>query len=120
MVSREGVHTLARFSFFTVASRLKANAPESIGVLQTNLRQMENRLNDRGTGILELAAIFERTEQKREKDETGKARAEEVLRRVQEGGDVDKDLRVLYWNDPEDLAEKLKATIVSDMEPILG
>ena len=39
-----------------------------------------------------------------------------MLRRVQEGGDVDKDLRVVYWSDPEDLAQKLKTTIIADMQ----
>jgi exodeoxyribonuclease V alpha subunit len=81
---------------------------------------MENRLNDRGTGILQLASLFERRRQTERKDEEKKAQAEEMLARVQEGGDVDKDLRVLYWNTPEDLAEKLKAGMVSDMEADTG
>jgi exodeoxyribonuclease V alpha subunit len=112
---------IGRGRFFAdVIDWLNDGAPESIGILQTNLRQMENRLNDRGTGILQLASLFERRRQTERKDEEKKAQAEEMLARVQEGGDVDKDLRVLYWNTPEDLAEKLKAGMVSDMEADTG
>jgi hypothetical protein len=38
------------------------------------------------------------------------------LRNVQEGGDVYPDLRVIYWNGPDDLAEKVRRTIISDLE----
>lgn len=108
---------IGRGRFFAdVIDWINDGAPESMGILQTNLRQMENRLNDRGTGILQLASLFERAGQTERKDQEKKARAEEMLARVQEGGDVDKDLRVLYWSTPEDLAEMLKASIISDME----
>ena len=112
---------IGRGRFFAdVIDWLDDGASESIGILQTNLRQMENRLNDRGTGILQLASLFERRGQTERKDEDKKAQAEQMLARVQEGGDVDKDLRVLYWNTPEDLVEKLKAGIVFDMEADTG
>lgn len=31
---------------------------------------------------------------------------EQILRRVQEGGDIDRDLRVIYWNDYNDLDQR--------------
>ncbi len=94
--------------------------PESVGFLETNIRQMENRLKGEGTGILELASLYMRTRQTPEKDEGAQAHAEEILRRVQEGGDIDKDLRVMYWKDPDELAQKLTETIVADMEKDTG
>jgi len=87
---------------------------ESVGTLRTNIRQMENRLQDEGTGILDLASIYVR-KSAAAADQNGTA-AEEMLRRVQEGGDVDKDLRVCYWRDPDDLASQLTTMIVTDME----
>lgn len=84
--------------------------PSSVGLLTTNIRQMENRLRGDGTGILELASLYTRTKQTPEKDEVAKDDAEDILRRVQEGGDVDKDLRVVYWKDADELAQKLTST----------
>src|SRR5205807_7935593 len=43
------------------------------------------------------------------------AAAEDLLRRVQASGDVDKDLRVLYWQQPEDLATLLLERMTADM-----
>src|SRR5260370_41785428 len=74
---------------------LQESSPESVGFLETNIRQMENRLKGEGTGILELASLYMRTRQTPEKDEGVQAYVEEILRRVQEGGDIDKDLRVI-------------------------
>lgn len=94
--------------------------PSSIGLLTTNIRQMENRLKGEGTAILELASLYMRTKQTTEKDEVAKGHAEDILRRVQEGGDIDKDLRVVYWKDPDELAQQLVSTIVADMEQDTG
>jgi hypothetical protein len=43
------------------------------------------------------------------------AKAEVILRRVQEGGDVDRDLRVRYWRGGEDLRFQLTELLVSDI-----
>ena len=94
--------------------------PESVGFLKTNIRQMENRLKGEGTGILELATLYMRTRQTTQKEEGTQANAEDILRRVQEGGDIDKDLRVIYWKGPDELAQKLTDTIVADMEKDTG
>ena len=67
-----------------------------------NLRQMENRAQGDGTGIIDLAGLYRRQALADEKDEDKESAAEDLLRRVQESGDVDKDLRVLYWQDPEE------------------
>ena len=56
---------------------------------------MENRVSDRGAGILELASVYKRAGMEEDDDEESKAAAEELLKRIQEGGDIDKDLRVV-------------------------
>lgn len=91
-----------------------------MGILDVNIRQMENRLEDRGTGILDLASIYLRAESLKDQSRDSKAKAEQVLGRLQEGGDVDKDLRVLYWRDPEGLKNQLIASVVADLEKDSG
>ncbi len=99
---------------------LQEYSPESVGFLTTNIRQMENRLKGEGTSILDLASLYVRTKLTTEKDEVAKSDAEDILRRVQEGGDIDKDLRIIFWKDPDELAQKLTDTIVKDMEKDTG
>ena len=106
--------------FADIIDWLQEYSPESVGYLTTNIRQMENRLIGEGTGILELASLYVRTKQTVEKDEADQMRVEEVLQKVQEGGDVDKDLRILYWKTPTELEQKLVETIVADMEQDTG
>jgi hypothetical protein len=43
-----------------------------------------------------------------------------MLTKVVEGGDVSGDLRILYWNTPEDLEKVLLDTIVKDLETDSG
>lgn len=99
---------------------LAEQMPESVGRLTINVRQMENRITGKGTSILDLASIYVRTSQADQKDSAEKHRVEAILSRVQEGGDVDKDLRVIYWREPDDLAEALIKTMIADMEADTG
>jgi ATP-dependent exoDNAse (exonuclease V) alpha subunit len=95
---------------------LEAN-PDSLGMLQINLRQMKNHITGQGTAITELAGLYVRSKQPEiQKDGEAEARVENMLQRIQEGGDIDKDLRVLYWRDTDELERKLVETIVVDME----
>jgi exodeoxyribonuclease V alpha subunit len=102
--------------FADIIDWLQKNQPECVGVLETNIRQMENRLNDKGTGILDLASLYIRSKNIENKDEVKRINAELMLKRVQEGGDIDKDLRIVYWNKPEELHELLINTMIHDME----
>lgn len=102
--------------FAEIISYLKRHQPESYAELKVNIRQMENRVFDRGDAILELASVYQRAGIENEDDEETKAAAEELLKRVQEGGDVDKDLRVVFWNEPETLSDVLIEEMVRDMK----
>ena len=106
--------------FADIIDYLRQNEPDSLATLKDNLRLLENRTAGRGTGILDLAAGYIREGLAEEKDEESQSAAEEVLRKVQEGGDVDRDLRVIYWNKAEELPGLLISQITKDMEQDTG
>jgi len=93
---------------------------------------MEQRLAGAGTALLDLAGLYVRASSTRavaapagrqDADEAVRiadARAQEILRRVQQGGDVDPSLRVEFWSTGEELAEKLVAAIERDMQEDTG
>lgn len=106
--------------FTDIVDWLSEQNSESIGILKTNLRQMENRLEDKGTGILDLANIYLREKTAYSDKPHQKSQAESILTKLQEGGDIDKDLRILYWKNSEELKSKLREAIVSDLEVDTG
>ena len=90
---------------------LRKEYPENVGELKHNIRQMENQINNRGTGIVELAEILIQEKQ----NNIEKSRRETVLRKAQEGGEIDKDLIVHYWQNVCDLDELIKKELLSDL-----
>jgi hypothetical protein len=109
--------------FADIIDWLRTHHPDSIGELTVNLRQMENRVGDRGTGILDLAALYVRAKDADVKDEEEQLRAEEMFQRLQDlpaDGSVDKDLRILFWRSADDLLDKLVSRIIADMEEDSG
>jgi exodeoxyribonuclease V alpha subunit len=109
--------------FADIIDWLRNNHPASIGELTVNLRQMENRLTGRGTGILDLASVYIHNPNRDQKNEGESIRAEQMLQRLQDlppDGTVDKDLRIIYWNNSDDLLNKLLGRIIADMEEDTG
>jgi len=86
----------------------------SIARLGQNLRQMENRVEGNGTAILGLANLFVGGAA-RDDGEATSVEAEELLSAIHKGGKVDEDLRVVYWDAPEDLSSQLINTIEAEM-----
>lgn len=105
--------------FADIIEWLNQHNPDSIGILRENIRQRENKLKGKGTGILDLASIYIRENVISDKPEH-KCKVEELLKRMQEGDDVDKDLRVLYWKNADELEKLIIDTIISDMEKRVG
>jgi exodeoxyribonuclease V alpha subunit len=99
---------------------LRVEQPEAIGELKTNMRQIINRLTGKGTGIIDLASIFMRTDPTLPQNEEDQVNEDEMLEKVQSGGEISGDLRILYWNTTEDLEKLLIDTIVHDMEADTG
>jgi len=94
--------------------------PENVGILKTNIRQLLNLITNKGTGILELASLYIRKQYEEVKDNKFKFDTEKLFRKIQEGGDIDNDLRVLYWNGLDELQEKLINIIINDLESDTG
>ena len=95
---------------------LRHEIPEHVGELTTNVRQLRNRLTGQGISLLKLASLYLRRELADEKSADRDAQEDEILWQVQEGGDIDGDLRALYWQTTDDLEQLLVKTIVADME----
>ena len=111
--------------FADVIDYLRQHQTESIAVLEDNLRLLLNRAEGHGTAILELANAYLRADALSDsEEETRSLKSEEILRRIQAGGSedgtVDKDLRVIYWNEPEELAGLLIEQITEDLEEATG
>jgi len=62
-----------------------------VGLLKINVRQLVNRLSGKGTGILDLASIYLRESNRLENKYENKFEVEEILKKVQEGGEIDKE-----------------------------
>jgi hypothetical protein len=93
----------------------------AVGELSINVRQMENRALGQGTAILDLAnAYLRRLPDAESGSDAESADAEKILKRVQEGGDVDKDLRVTYWRGGDDLHRQLTDLFVGDVAADTG
>ena len=99
---------------------LEAESPESVGRLSANMRQLENKITGQGTGIVELADLFVRSQSLDPEAPQKRAGAERMLAKVQQGGDVDSDLRVLFWRDADELERLLVETTVADAEADTG
>lgn len=93
---------------------LSKEATPCVAKLEHNLRQLENEVAGNGTAILRLANLF--IAQRAGSDgEATTPEAEKLLTQVHRGGDVDTDLRVVYWNDAQRLATQLVETIEKEM-----
>lgn len=89
--------------------------PEHLAELKDNLRQMLNRVHGKGNGILELANCFINSTVKVEESPEEKAEREGLIQRLHEGGKIDKDLCVEYWDDAESVAPQIIKKITDDL-----
>lgn len=100
--------------------------PNNVGVLTENIRQLVNKVEGNGCGILDLAELFIQEKQSDMSDSVVtdelKCKKELLFTEVMENGngDVDKDLAVYFWNGQEDLEKVLHDVLVHDMEGITG
>lgn len=85
-----------------------------IARLGHNLRQMENKVDGRGTAILGVADLFVEKDPNDE-DAATSIDEEALVAKIHKGGDVDADLKVVFWSDPVALSGLLVRTIESEM-----
>ena len=96
--------------FADVIKWLSASHPANLGRLTRNLRQLLNKVHSKGTSIVALSELFIVDDEDKSADgsENSTRPDQEVLiSRIHAGGVIDRDLDVIYWNKPEDLAEIL-------------
>ncbi len=101
--------------FADIIEFVNMQAPESIATLKHNLRQLKGRLTGGATGIIDLAQCYLHDPREGPKNEDITTAAEQMLQRVQRGGDVALDLRVIYWQDQADLSRILLDQMASDL-----
>ena len=105
---------------------LKKEHPENVGVLSENIRQLVNRVEGNGCGILDLAELFIQEKQ----SDMNNASVADALKQKKEilfskilengNGDIDKDLAVYFWKEQEDLEKILRDVLIHDMESMTG
>lgn len=104
--------------FADVVKWLAADHAESLGRLKRNLRQLLNRVRGDGTAIVSLSELFlvdDDDKSTNGSDTTTRADQEDLIGRIHAGGAVDRDLDVIYWNEPEELARILMEAVESRM-----
>jgi hypothetical protein len=100
--------------FSDIIGYIQKTYPENYGELNINVRQMENRTLNKGTGILDLASLYT---QKNANQEESRQQMEILLKQIQESDeDVFKDLRIVTWKNTDELEEKLTTMIEKDLE----
>jgi hypothetical protein len=90
---------------------LRQEYPENVGELKHNIRQMKNLVENHCTGIVDLAEILIQEKQ----SDIEKSARETVLRKIQAGDEVDKDLFVRYWQTADDLDELIKQELIRNL-----
>ena len=85
---------------------------EAYGYLKLNMRQMENRIDGKGTGIIDLASMYMQSIDDNSKN---KSDFEAILNNINEEGELDKDVRVSIWENEEHLEKLLIEDLQNDM-----
>lgn len=99
--------------FSDIISFLTQTFPENYGKLHINIRQMENKSLGKGTGILDLASLYIQENS----HDNSKQKREDLLRLIHNSEeDVLPDLRIITWQDTNELEEKLPSIIQKDFE----
>jgi hypothetical protein len=102
-------------AFADLTEYILEHYPEHIASLKDNLRQLNNKAQGKGTGILDLANCFRNNVANHSQESTdNKFEREELLQRVHEG-QVSNDLDVEFWSDPEQLSQQIIEKITNDL-----
>lgn len=100
-----------------IVSNLRHEFSDYLVELKVNLRQMENQVAGRGNGILNMADCFINSAVRGDGDESAKQKLarEQLAIKLHEGGNVDRDLRVAYWDDEQSLHERIIKAVTDDL-----
>jgi len=104
--------------FADVIKWLANSHPGNLGRLVRNLRQLLNRVRGDGTAIVALSELFILDDEDKageSLDRSTRPDQEELVGRIHAGGNVDRDLEVIYWDEPEQLPQVLIDAIEARM-----
>ncbi|WP_174438031.1 AAA family ATPase [Azospirillum formosense] len=105
--------------FADIIKWMEAGQPEGLGRLRRNLRQLLNEIEGKGQSILALSELFILDDDDKAaggRDAATRPDQEALIRRLHAGGTVDRDLEVIYWEDPTELAPTLIGAIECRMK----
>ena len=104
-----------------IVTYLRGDYPDNLASLTENLRKMESQAEGKGDGILTLASCFinDAVRGSQEESEPQSLERKRLISRLHEGGEVDRDLRIVYWEDAEYLQETVVEEITKDFEELL-
>lgn len=97
--------------------------PANLGRLGRNLRQLLNKVRGEGTAIVALSELFIVDDEDKSVDGVDSATRpdqEALIARIHAGGEVDRDLDVIYWDEPERLADILISAMEAGMTKRAG
>ena len=104
--------------FADVIKWMSSEHPDNLGRLERNLRQLLNKVDGEGTAIVALSELFIVDDEDKSADGTDSSTRpdqETLIESIHAGGVVDRDLEVIYWDEPEHLAEILISAIEARM-----
>jgi hypothetical protein len=104
--------------FADVIRWMSTTHPANLGRLNRNLRQLLNKVRAEGTAIVALSELFIVDDEDKETDGVDlstRPDQEALIAKIHGGGEVDRDLDVIYWDQPEELADVLISAIETRM-----
>jgi hypothetical protein len=109
--------------FADVIKWLSTSHSVNLGHLHLNLRQLLNKVHGNGKSIIDLSELFIVDDEEKGIDSVDKStlpNQEALIERIHIGGAVDRDLNIIYWDQPENLAEILISAIETRMSKESG
>lgn len=109
--------------FADVLKWLESEYPANLGCLQRNLRLLLSKVEARGSAIMKLSKLFivdDEDKSESERDATTSAEQEKLVEQIHAGGTVDKDLDVIFWDEPEHLSAILIEAVEAKMSEQVG
>ena len=104
--------------FADVINWMSVAHPANLGRLERNLRQLLNKVRGEGTAVVALSELFIVDDEDKAAigtDNSTRPDQEALIARIHAGGAIDRDLDVIYWDEPESLAKILIAAMEAQM-----
>ena len=104
--------------FADIIKWLTSKYPGNLGQLTSNLRLLLNRIEGGGEAIMRLSELFVVDDEDKSvggTDSVTRTDQEQLIERIHAGGEVDLDLDVIFWQEPEHLSTTLIEAVEARM-----